>query len=184
MLPKVTEAGHSLAPTSSSLNFLSWGDSLAIACMKRNKWTNKKFISTHPSGTLATALIQVNEIMATGKQIPLIGVNSTMRKALKEMTKKKLGIVCVKDKKGQINIISDGDVRRHSNNLFKKKIIKVCSKNPAWISDSATALSAINKMNDLAITSLLVAKNKDIKKKIKKIVGVLHLQHCLSAGIK
>ena len=48
LLPKVVEAGHSLAPTSSSLNFLSWGDSLSIACMKRKKWTNKKFISTHP----------------------------------------------------------------------------------------------------------------------------------------
>jgi len=46
LLPKVVEAGHSLAPTSSSLNFLSWGDSLAIACMKRKKWTNKKFIRT------------------------------------------------------------------------------------------------------------------------------------------
>ena len=64
LLPKVVEAGHSLAPTSSSLNFLSWGDSLAIACMKRKKWTNKKFITTHPSGTLATSLIQVKEIMA------------------------------------------------------------------------------------------------------------------------
>ena len=49
LLPKVLEAGHSLAPTSSSLNFLAWGDSLAIACMKRKKWTNKKFITTHPS---------------------------------------------------------------------------------------------------------------------------------------
>ena len=62
LLPKVVEAGYSLAPTSSSLNFLSWGDSLAIACMKRKKWTNKKFIVTHPSGVLATALIQVKEI--------------------------------------------------------------------------------------------------------------------------
>ena len=35
LLPKVVEAGHSLAPTSSSLIFLSWGDSLAIACMKK-----------------------------------------------------------------------------------------------------------------------------------------------------
>ena len=40
LLPKVSEAGHSLAPTSSSLNFLAWGDCLAIACMKKRKWTN------------------------------------------------------------------------------------------------------------------------------------------------
>ena len=184
LLPKVVEAGHSLAPTSSSLIFLSWGDSLAIACMKKKKWNNRKFISTHPSGTLATALIQVKEIMATGKEIPLISVNNTMRSAIKEMSKKKLGIVCIKEKNGKINLITDGDVRRHSNNLFKKKVIKVCSKNPSWISENATALSAIEKMNTLKISSFLVSKNKDVKKKIKNIVGVLHLHHCLSRGIK
>ena len=184
LLPKVVEAGHSLAPTSSSLNFLSWGDSLAIACMKRKKWTNNKFITTHPSGTLATALIQVKEIMAKKKEIPLISANQTLRAALAEMTKKKLGIVCVKEKNGKINLITDGDIRRNSNNLYKKKILQVCSKNPIWISDTATALSAIEKINALKITSLLVAKNQDIKKKIKKIVGVLHLHHCLSRGIK
>tara|TARA_B100001123_G_scaffold109430_1_gene127373 strand:- start:159 stop:1133 length:975 start_codon:yes stop_codon:yes gene_type:complete len=184
LLPKVVEAGHSLAPTSSSLIFLSWGDSLAIACMKKKKWNNRKFISTHPSGTLATALIQVKDIMATGKEIPLISVNNTMRSAIKEMSKKKLGIVCIKEKNGKINLITDGDVRRHSNNLFKKKVIKVCSKNPSWISENATALSAIEKMNTLKISSLLVSKNKDVKKKIKNIVGVLHLHHCLSRGIK
>jgi len=184
LLPKVVEAGHSLAPTSSSLNFLSWGDALAIACMKRKKWTNKKFITTHPSGALSTALIQVKEIMAIGKEIPLIAYSKTMREAVSEMSKKDLGIVCIKEKNGKINVISDGDIRRNSNNLFKKKILQVSSKNPAWVSDTATAVSAIDKMNSLEITSLLVAKNKDIKKKIKKIVGVLHIHHCLSRGIK
>ena len=184
LLPKVIEAGHSLAPTSSSLNFLSWGDSLAIACMKRKKWTNNKFIKTHPSGTLATALIQVKEIMAKKKEIPLVSVNQTLRDALIEMTKKRLGIVCVKEKNGKISLITDGDVRRNSNNLYKKKILQVCSKNPTWISDTATALSAIEKMNALKITSLLVTQNQYIKKKIKKLIGILHLHHCLSRGIK
>jgi len=184
LLPKVVEAGHSLAPTSSSLIFLSWGDSLAIACMRKQKWNNKKFILTHPSGALATALIQVKEIMATGKEIPLISANHSMQSAIKEMSRKKLGILCVKEKNGKINLITDGDIRRHSNNLFKKKIIKVCSKNPHWISETAAALSAIEKMNTLQISSLLVSKNKDIKKKIKNIVGVIHLHHCLRRGIK
>ena len=184
LLPRVVEAGHSLAPTSSSLNFLSWGDSLAITCMKRRKWTNKKFVTTHPSGTLATSLIQVKEIMAKGKEIPLISANKTMRSAVKEMSKIKLGLVCCKEKNGKINILTDGDLRRHANNLFKKKILKICSKDPTWISDSATALSAIKKMNYLKITSLLVARNQDINKKIKNIIGILHLHHCLNQGIK
>ncbi len=184
LLPKVVEAGHSLAPTSSSLNFLCWGDSLAIACMKRKKWTNKKFITTHPSGTLATSLILVKEIMAKGKEIPLISANGTMRAAIAEMSKKRLGVVCCREKNGKINILTDGDLRRHSNNLYKKTILKVSSKNPTWISNSATALSAIEKMNSKKITSLLVARNQDINKKIKNVIGIIHLHHCLSRGIK
>jgi arabinose-5-phosphate isomerase len=184
VLPKVVEAGGTLAPTSSSLNFISWGDSLAIACMKRRKFTNKKFINTHPSGSLATSLIQVEEIMAKGKEIPIISANKTMKAAIKEMTKKRLGVVCCKEKNGKINILTDGDLRRNSNNLYKKKILKVCNKTPAWISNNATALSAIEKMNSLKITSLLVANNKYLNKKNKSIVGIIHLHHCLSMGIK
>ena len=184
LLPKVVEAGATIAPTSSSLNFLSWGDSLAIACMRRKKWTNEKFISAHPSGALATALIQVKEIMAKGQKIPIISARSTMIKAINEMSKKGLGLVCCKEKSGKINILTDGDLRRHSNNLHKKKILQVCNKNPNWISDSATALSAIEKMNSLKITSLLVFNSKNMKEKMKKIIGIIHLHHCLSRGIK
>ena len=184
LLPRVAEAGYTLAPTSSSLNFLSWGDALAITCMKKKKWTNKKFVATHPSGTLATSLIQVKEIMATKSEIPLISANATIRAAIKEMSIKKLGLVCCKEKNGKISILTDGDIRRNSNNLYKKKILKICSKNPSWISESDTALSAIEKMNNRKITSLLVANSKDMNKKVKNVIGILHLHHCLSRGIK
>ena len=183
LLPKVTEAGFSLAPTASSTMFVCFGDALAIALSKRKKFTNKKFISIHPSGSLATALIQVREIMAINKDIPLIASNKTMKAAIAEMNKKKLGIVCVKDK-NSIMLLTDGDIRRHSNNLYNKKIISIATKNPRWIADTDTALSAINTMNAIGITSILVTRKKDIKKKIKKLVGVVHLHTALSRGIK
>ena len=184
LLPKVIEAGSSLAPTSSQINFLSFGDALAIALSKRKKFSNKHFVKLHPHGGLGSALILVKEIMAKNKEIPLVAANKTMLAAIKEMSKKKLGVVCCREKSGKINILTDGDLRRHSNNLYKKTILKVCSKTPTWISESATALSAIEKMNSQKITSLLVARNQDINKKIKKVVGIIHLHHCLSWGIK
>ena len=184
VLPKVIEAGKSLAPTSSSLVLLSWGDCLAIACMKRRGYSNKSFIEHHTEGSLSTSLVQVKDIMSKGKNIPIINANKSMKSAIAEMSKKRLGILCVKEKNKKISILTDGDLRRHSNNLYKKKILKVCSKNPNWISDTATALSAIEKMNSLKITSLLVTKNKEINKKIKNVIGILHLHHCLSRGIK
>ena len=184
LLPKVSEAGFSLAPTSSTTMFCCFGDALGIALMKRKKFTNKKFVTTHPSGTLANALVQVKEIMAKGKEIPLISSNKSMYLAVKEMTKKKLGLICCREKNGKINILTDGDIRRNSNNLFKKKISKISNKNPNWIYDSAAALSAIEIMNSKKITSLLVTKKKNINKKIKKVIGVIHMHHCLSRGIK
>ena len=184
LLPSVVEAGSSLAPTSSQINFLSFGDALAIALSKRKKFSNKHFVKLHPHGQLGSALILVKEIMAKNKEIPLVAANKTMLVAIKEMSKKKLGIVCCREKSGKISILTDGDLRRHSNNLYKKKILKICSKNPTWISESATALSAIEKMNSQKITSLLVARNQDINKKIKKVVGIIHLHHCLNRGIK
>ena len=184
LLPRVSEAGNSLAPTSSSINFLAWGDSLAIALSKRKKWTNKNFVLTHPSGSLATALILVKDIMVKGKAIPLIGSNKNMKHAINIMTKKKLGMVCVKDKKNQIAVCVDGDLRRHANNLYKKNILDISTKNPSWVSETDTALSAINKMNSYGITSLLVTRKKDINKKIKKLIGVIHLHAALALGIK
>ena len=184
LLPKVIEAGSLLAPTSSSTMFACFGDALSLALIKRKKWTNKILKTNHPGGSIATALVKVNEICAKGKEIPMVSTNKSIKAAILEMTKKKLGIVCCKDKSGKISILTDGDLRRHSNNLYKKKIIEISSKNPTWISDNATALSAIEKMNSLKITSLLVARNNDINKKIKNVVGVIHLHHCLSRGIK
>ena len=183
LLPRVIEPAQTLAPLSTTTMFGCLGDSLAIACSKRKKWTTKKFVSNHPSGTLATALIQVKEIMT--KNIPLINSNKTMKSAVTEMTKKKLGMICVKSPR-DIRVITDGDLRRFSNNLFKKKIMEVATKNPAWVSENDTALSAIEKMTKLKISSLLVTRSKYINKKSKKapIVGVLTMLHCLNRGIK
>ena len=60
---------------------------------------------------------------------------------------------------------------------------KISVKNPTWISNTSTALAAIEKMNFKKITSLLVARDQDVSKKIKNVIGIIHLHHCLSRGI-
>ena len=65
-------------------------------------------------------------------------------------------------------------------NLLKSKI----DKEYLSAKVNSTALSGIEKMEKLKITSLLVSQNKNINKKNKKVVGILHLHHCLNRGIK
>ena len=182
LLPHVLEAESSLAPTSSQINFLAFGDSLAHALAARKKFRNEHFVSLHEAGQLGTTLILVKEIMAKKDEIPFIDSNKTMREAIRELSRKRLGVVVVKNKK--VGIITDGDCRREANNLYDKSILSVTTKNPVWISEEATALQALEKMNSKLITSLLCCRKKDINKKIKKVVGIIHLHHCLSRGIK
>ena len=184
LLPRVTEAGSSLAPTSSQINFLAFGDSLAHALAARKKFNNKHFVSLHESGQLGKALVTVREIMSKGKNIPFIDTNRTMREAIRELTRKHLGVVVVKNKNKIISIITDGDCRREANNLYNKSISSVATKNPIWISEQATGLQALERMNSKLITSLICCRKKDINKKIKKVSGIIHLHQVLARGIK
>tara|TARA_B100000686_G_scaffold308313_1_gene349232 strand:+ start:7443 stop:8411 length:969 start_codon:yes stop_codon:yes gene_type:complete len=182
LLPEVKEAGGLLAPTSSSTMFACFGNAICMALAKRKKLTNKILKKNHPAGSIASHLTQVKNLMA--RDIPMVSANKSIRFAINVMSKKKLGIVCIKEKKGSISIIVDGDLRRHSNNLFKKKITQISTKKPHWISEDATALSAIDKMTNLKISQLLVAKDKDLNKKNKQVAGIITMLQCLKKGIK
>ena len=184
LLPEVEEAGGLLAPTSSSTMFACFGNALCMALAKRKKLTNKILKRNHPAGSIGSSLVEINQLMARNNDIPIISSNKTVKEAIKVMNKKHLGIVLIKEKNGKISIITDGDLRRHANNLYQKSISKISTKNPTWIAEDETGLIAVQKMTNLKITSLLVTQKKDISKKYKKLVGVLHLHHCLSRGIK
>ena len=116
----------------------------------------------------------------------IINIKLTIRDAFKAMVinNKKI-IIVVNDDGHCVGIVTDGDLRRHSNNLYQKSISKISTKNPTWIAKDETALAALEKITNSKITSLLVTQNKDIKKKNKKLIGVLHLHHLpLGRGIK
>ena len=59
------------------------GDALAVATMKHKKFGKLDFKKLHPSGSLGTKLKTVEDLMFTGKKIPIINENLKMKKALK-----------------------------------------------------------------------------------------------------
>jgi len=116
LLPEVKEAGpSSIVPTSSTIVQLSIGDALAVATMKYKKFGKLDFKKLHPSGSLGIKLKTVEDLMITGKKIPIINENLKMKKALNIITNKKLGVLIVKNSKGSTTgIITDGQIRRAS----------------------------------------------------------------------
>ena len=78
--------------------------------------------------------------------------------------------IIIENKVG-VDPVSGGTVRKTSDQFFKLN------------NDNFDCIFK-SKLLPLEITNLLVTTQKDIKKKIKNVVGVLHLHHCLSRGIK
>ncbi len=183
-MPSIKEAGpENIVPTSSTSAQLALGDAIAIACMKYRKFTKFDFKKFHPSGTLSIKLKTVSDLMITGNKLPVITENAKMKKALKIITIKKLGVLIVRQKNGNTNgIITDGDLKRIAQkykNFENLEIKKVMKKNPITVSKDTLAVSALSIMNSRKITSLCVHKNKNQK----KTIGLIHMHDILKANI-
>ena len=182
LTPQVKESGG-IVPTSSTSVQLALGDALAISVMKQKKFNNLDFKKLHPAGTLGAKLKTVEDIMLTGKKIPFVNEDIKMKKALKILSDKKLGVLIVQNKKKQTTgIITDGQIRRFNQknpNLLATRVNKVMTKNPISVEKSDLAAKALSIMNNKKITSLCVfdRKNKN------KTIGVLHVHTILQSNI-
>ncbi|MFL2704518.1 MAG: KpsF/GutQ family sugar-phosphate isomerase [Gammaproteobacteria bacterium] len=169
-----------LAPTSSTTSALAFGDALAIALLESKGFTKTDFASSHPAGKLGKKLItQVQHIMHKGKDIPSVGQNTLLSKALIEITEKNLGITLIKNKSKVIGIFTDGDLRRCLNekiDINKTKIRDVMTKKFKKIDFNTLAIDAAELMEKNKIFTLVVMKGD-------KNVGVISMHDLIQARI-
>ncbi len=181
--PEVKEAGLNMIPTSSTINQLSIGDALAISALRKNKINSFDFKKFHPSGSLGEKLKTVDDLMLTKDKIPFIDENTPMSKALKIMTRKKLGTLIARNKKRYTTgIITDGQIRRFSSKNLPFKVLKVknvMTKNPIKVEKNTLATKALLIMNENKITSLCVYD----KKKKSTTIGIIHVHNILNKKI-
>ena len=184
VLPEVKEVGGFL-PTSSTTIQLALGDALATSLMYKKKFNKFKFKQLHPAGTLGKMLTTVEDLMITGKKIPLINEEKKMSEAINYMSKKKLGSLIVLNKKKFVSgFVSDGDIRRQSKrDISHLKVKDFMTKNPVYIDKKSLAVKGLKIMSKKKITSLIVTATKTSKKQIKA-TGIIHIHKIIRAGIK
>ena len=182
LTPSVVEA-EGIVPTASTTSQLALGDALAISAMKYKKFGKLDFKKLHPSGSLGAKLKTVEDIMIKGKQIPFVKENINMKKALKILTEKKLGILIVINKSNKTTgIITDGQIRRFTEkntNFHELSVKKIMTKKPIKIDKNELAAKALSLMNHKKITSLIVNN----KKMPNKTIGVIHVHTILQSNI-
>ncbi|WMY97091.1 MAG: arabinose-5-phosphate isomerase KdsD [Arsenophonus sp.] len=170
-----------LAPTTSTTAMLVMGDAIAISLLQARGFTAEDFALSHPGGTLGRKLLlNVSDLMHKGKDIPHVTKHATLQEALIEITRKKLGMVVICNKKNKIEgIFTDGDLRRVFGmkiDLNNTKIMDVMTIGGIKIKSNILAIYALNLMKKHHITSLLVEKSNIL-------IGVIHMHDLLQAGI-
>ncbi|MCK9998366.1 arabinose-5-phosphate isomerase KdsD [Providencia rettgeri] len=170
-----------LAPTTSTTATLVMGDALAIALLTARGFTANDFALSHPGGALGRKLLLlVRDLMNTGDEIPHIPKSASLREALVEITRKKLGMTVICDDDMNIEgIFTDGDLRRIFDmgiDLNNAKIADLMTPGGIRVSPTMLAVEALNLMQSRHVTSLLVANDN-------KLVGVLHMHDLLQAGV-
>ncbi len=170
-----------LAPTTSTTAALVMGDALAIALLEAKGFTANDFALSHPGGKLGKKLLlRVDDLFASGDELPVIHDTATISEALIEVTRKKLGMACVVNAHNHlVGVFTDGDVRRalqQTVDIHTTPVLNVMSKNPRTISKGILASEALNVMEKHKITSIVIVDNE-------QPVGVIHMHHLLSSGL-
>ena len=163
-----------LVPTASTTAALAIGDALAMTLLVAKGFRQEDFASLHPVGKLGKRLMRVESLMASGKQCPLVRVDTSMRDVIYEMSRKGLGMTCVvDDRDALLGIITDGDLRRHmerSAAILEMTAGDVMTHGPVAIGPDTLAAEALNVMEQRKITSIVVVDGEP-----RRVVGVVHL---------
>jgi arabinose-5-phosphate isomerase len=172
-----------LAPTASTTAALAMGDALAVVLFEEKGFSEEEFALLHPGGALGRKLLTVADLMHTGEEIPLVDQGTLLKDALFTISTKRLGVTGVVDGEGRLTgIITDGDVRRAmgcGTDIFTATAGDVMTTGPKRIAPAELAAAALRKMEEHAITSLLVCDPAEPT----RLVGIVHIHDLLKAGV-
>ena len=173
---------YDIVPTSSTTATLVMGDAIALAVFQARGVSVEDFAEYHPGGDIGKRLLlQVDDIMHTGEEIPTVNQNTSLPNTKLEITTKRLGATCVMNDEGRLaGIITDGDLRRlieKRHDIWELKAGDVMTRNPKTIGKGVLAAKALLLMEEYSITQLIVVNTEGLPE------GIIHLHDLLKAGL-
>lgn len=168
-----------LAPTNSTTAQLVMGDAIAVCLMELRNFTASDFAKFHPGGALGKKLLLRVGDMLDQTHKPAVDPDSGIKKAIFEISEKRLGVTAVVENEKVIGIITDGDIRRmlsDRDSIAGLTAKDIMTRNPKIISSSDMVVDALNILEDFSITQLVVVDEGVYK-------GVVHLHDILKEGI-
>jgi len=171
-----------LAPTASTTAALALGDALAVALLDARGFSADDFARSHPGGSIGRRLLtHVADTMRTGAEVPAVRDTATLKDALIEMSRGRMGMTAVIDTQRRVlGIFTDGDLRRNIDRLTdfaNARVADVMSANPRVIRPEALAVEAVQVMEKHKVNQLLVVDSAGA------LVGALNMHDLFRAKV-
>ncbi len=165
-----------LAPTCSTTAALAMTDAIASALVVRREFKECDFARFHPGGSLGRRLLKSAQDVMRTNDLPTISPDLPLGEAIIHISKGKLGLgVVMKDDK-VMGIVTDGDVRRATENLrerfFYVPVQEVMTKSPVCVSPSTKVDTILQTLHVRKIHAVLVKNDEG------QLVGIVDNFSC------
>jgi len=140
-----------LAPTTSTVLQLIFGDILAVALMQAKGFTLSQYALNHPSGSIGKKTACVEEVMLQGSKLPLCRPSDALSDVLVELSDKRCGCLVVTDEALRLlGIFTDGDLRRalqaHGPSVLSHTMDRLMTPSAITVSKNMLAWDALKIM--------------------------------------
>jgi arabinose-5-phosphate isomerase len=171
-----------LAPTASTTAALALGDALAVALLDARGFSADDFARSHPRGQLPRqALLHVADVMRGGEDLPTVPETASLRDAVREMTRGKIGMTAVLDGSRRIaGVFTDGDLRRAVERGVRVEaagVADVMTRGARTIAPGALAVEAVQLMERHKVNQLLVVDDHG------SLIGALNMHDLFRAKV-
>ena len=134
-----------LAPVTSTILQLIFGDTVTAAVMRKLKLTLESYALNHPAGSIGRKLLlTVRDVMRAGSDLSRVTIHSTVHAAVLELMRTGSGCVVVTEGVFLKGVFTDGDLRRYVANSstfdLHGPIENYSTKTPLYVQDESMKL--------------------------------------------
>jgi arabinose-5-phosphate isomerase len=179
-----------LAPTTSSIIQLIFGNTVVAAIMNGTNLTREQYAANHPAGRIGKRLtVLVADVMRPLKECAVCAADSLLLPTLALMSAKRTGAVIVCDDAGALlGIFTDGDLRRTlerlGNGAIQQPLGALMKRAPATCRHDQKAFDAMQEMErtDIA-TGKKRVKELPVVDDDGRVVGLVTLHDLVQYGL-
>lgn len=171
-----------IAPTASTTAMIAMGDALAAALEALNELNEARYATFHPGGSIGRRLLyRVRDVMHGDDRLPRVLPDTSLKDAICELARKRLGAVFVTAPDGTLaGIFTDGDLGRvlqREADPLARPIREFMTREPRTVRAEALAAEALRLMEAHAITLLPVLDDAG------RPVAAVHMHDLVQAGL-